>query len=63
MDESITCPRCGMTSHSPHDVRAGWCGNCEAYTTPKFLVRDDDDRELSAAEASELMDDLLRSWA
>lgn len=34
MDASITCPRCGMTSHNPNDVRAGYCGNCHDWTSP-----------------------------
>lgn len=30
--ESFTCPRCGMTSHNPADVREGYCGNCHDWT-------------------------------
>jgi hypothetical protein len=29
---SITCPRCGRTSHNPNDVREGYCGNCHDWT-------------------------------
>lgn len=29
---SFTCPRCGMTSHSPDDVREGYCGRCHDWT-------------------------------
>lgn len=29
----ITCPRCGMTSHSPDDERTGYCGNCHDWTS------------------------------
>ena len=32
--ESFTCPRCGMTSHSPDNVREGYCGNCHDWTRP-----------------------------
>ena len=28
----FTCPRCGMTSHHPDDVREGYCGNCHDWT-------------------------------
>jgi protein-arginine kinase activator protein McsA len=28
---SITCPRCGMTSYNPNDIRERYCGNCHAY--------------------------------
>jgi ribosomal protein S27AE len=28
---SITCPRCGMTSHNPHDITNRYCGNCHAF--------------------------------
>lgn len=31
---SITCPRCGMTSYHPTDIRYGWCGNCHDHTSP-----------------------------
>ena len=30
--ESFTCPRCGMTSYNPNDVREGYCGNCHDWT-------------------------------
>lgn len=33
--ESITCPRCGMTSHHPTDVAEGYCGNCHDWTSPR----------------------------
>lgn len=29
---SITCPRCGRTSHNPNDVREGYCGYCHDWT-------------------------------
>jgi hypothetical protein len=29
---SITCPKCGMTSHNPHDAANGYCGNCHEFT-------------------------------
>ncbi len=29
---SFTCPRCGMTSHSPRDEQEGYCGNCHDWT-------------------------------
>lgn len=29
--ESITCPRCGMTSYNPNDVREKYCGNCHEF--------------------------------
>lgn len=28
---SITCPRCGMTSHNPNDIRERYCGACHQY--------------------------------
>ena len=30
--DSITCPRCGMTSYNPNDIREGYCGNCHDWT-------------------------------
>jgi hypothetical protein len=33
---SFTCPRCGATSFSPGDVRAGYCGACNDWTGPSL---------------------------
>lgn len=30
-DASITCHRCGRTSHNPNDVRERYCGACHAF--------------------------------
>jgi hypothetical protein len=30
--ESITCSSCGMTSYSPDDIGAGYCGRCHDWT-------------------------------
>lgn len=32
---SITCPRCGRTSHHPKDVEEGYCGNCHDWTSQR----------------------------
>jgi len=32
---TITCPRCGMTSANPNDIREGYCGHCHDWTTPR----------------------------
>lgn len=32
--ERFTCPRCGMTSHNPHDIEEGYCGRCHDWTNP-----------------------------
>lgn len=29
--KSITCRRCGLTSHNPHDVAQRYCGHCHAF--------------------------------
>lgn len=29
---SITCPRCGLTSHNPTDAAEGYCGHCHDWT-------------------------------
>lgn len=26
--ESYTCPKCGMTSYHPDDIKYEYCGNC-----------------------------------
>jgi hypothetical protein len=28
---SFTCPRCGMSSPNPNDIREGYCGNCRGW--------------------------------
>ena len=28
----FVCPVCGMTSHNPHDIEEGYCGNCHDWT-------------------------------
>lgn len=33
---SFTCPRCGMTSYNPHDIRWSYCGNCKEHTGHKL---------------------------
>jgi protein-arginine kinase activator protein McsA len=30
-EQSITCPKCGMTSHHPQDVLEKYCGNCHQF--------------------------------
>lgn len=32
MSDTITCPRCGMTSAHPMDLAEGYCGNCHDWT-------------------------------
>ncbi|MCL1871930.1 MAG: hypothetical protein FWF90_16160 [Promicromonosporaceae bacterium] len=32
MPDTFTCPRCGSTSHNPHDVAEGYCGHCHDWT-------------------------------
>ena len=27
----IACPKCGMVSHNPNDVRERYCGNCHGF--------------------------------
>jgi len=31
--ESITCPVCGRTSYNPTDIREGYCGACNDWTS------------------------------
>lgn len=33
MTDSITCPRCQMTSRHPNDIEQGYCGNCHDFTS------------------------------
>lgn len=34
---SITCPRCGFTSFHPEDIRQGYCGRCNWWTSDETL--------------------------
>lgn len=34
-DALFTCPKCGMTSANPSDVKWSYCGNCNEYTRTK----------------------------
>jgi len=38
-EPTITCPRCGMTSANPDDVRQGYCGNCHDWTSAETVQR------------------------
>ena len=35
---SITCPRCGRTSYNSNDIREGYCGACNDWTSPRAAV-------------------------
>ncbi|MCV7174882.1 hypothetical protein [Mycolicibacterium sphagni] len=34
---SITCPRCDATSYHPDDIRYGYCGRCQGWTSDPQL--------------------------
>jgi hypothetical protein len=34
-ERGIQCPRCGMRSFNPNDIREGYCGKCHDWTTPR----------------------------
>ena len=58
---SFTCPKCGRTSHNPHDAEHGYCGACHDWTGDRQwrslveLVAEND-----AAEVDELPRD--KTW-
>lgn len=35
---SLTCPACGMITHSPTDVAEGYCGHCNEWTRHRVIV-------------------------
>ena len=37
----IVCPKCGMVSHNPNDVRERYCGNCHAFHDDLLLEMSD----------------------
>ena len=36
---SFTCPRCEITSYSPDDIAAGYCGACHDWTRDSLRIR------------------------
>jgi RNase P subunit RPR2 len=36
--DSFTCPKCGMTSYHPDDIKNRYCGNCHEFI-PKEALR------------------------
>lgn len=36
--QSITCPRCGAKSYHPEDIRQGYCGMCQWWTSDPDLA-------------------------
>lgn len=38
---TFTCPKCGMVSHNPNDLKEGYCGACHAYTAA-YRIRDEE---------------------
>lgn len=58
MADSITCPDCKWTSHSPRDIQEGYCGSCHNWTgvgsDPDWLAKHIGDRMWSAAELKRL---------
>ena len=39
----IVCPKCGMVSHNPNDVRERYCGNCHAFHEDFARTMSDDE--------------------
>ena len=52
---SITCPRCGMTSHNPTDAAEGYCGHCHDWTRPDTHLATDE--HMRAWQAGEITHD------
>jgi hypothetical protein len=63
---SITCPRCGRTSHSPDDVREGYCGACHDWTgLPAGTTSGDalrEAREIREARQAQVGAWMTRGW-
>jgi hypothetical protein len=57
---SITCPRCGRTSHNPNDVREGYCGACHDWTTTPLPGIDSPGRDALADEMRRALDEEMR---
>lgn len=63
---SITCPRCGMTSYNPNDIREGYCGHCHDWTrvSPNdgSEIRTKTGRILTDADIEALADEAERGY-
>lgn len=57
VQESITCPECGMTSYNPNDVREGYCGNCHDFTSrvPEMPTLSPTPMNLTPSETARLL--------
>jgi hypothetical protein len=53
---SITCPRCGLTSHHPKDAEEGYCARCHAWTSPPSPTAPPDEAAVRSALNT------LRNW-
>jgi hypothetical protein len=38
-ERSITCQRCGLTSHNPHDVSERYCGRCHVFHEDTMMYK------------------------
>jgi hypothetical protein len=38
-ETSFTCPRCGKTSHNPHDAENRYCGRCHLFVADMLRMR------------------------
>ena len=43
---TATCPRCGWTSHNPHDVAERYCGHCHVFLEDEQAIVDQMTREI-----------------
>lgn len=38
---SLTCPRCNRKTHHPFDVKDGYCGYCQWWTSDPVLGKEE----------------------
>jgi hypothetical protein len=41
VEPSITCPKCGRTSHNSNDVEQGWCITCADWTSGQRIAQEE----------------------
>jgi hypothetical protein len=58
--EAFTCPRCGITSHNPHDALAQYCGACHDWTGRKTFMAQA--MYIGAPISTDMLDDYIDQW-
>jgi hypothetical protein len=56
--KSITCQRCGMTSHHPKDVAEKYCGHCHVFHDDQIYLLDIDLTKIESVALRRLIEEV-----